>query len=63
MEILVNRRKKTKTTTISDVLIDGVFYCFGLEDTDRGLTQKMPLEEIKQKKYLHKQPFLQVGMS
>lgn len=50
MEIIVNRRKKTKLSTISDVLIDGVFFCFGLEDTDRGLTQDMPLDEIKQKK-------------
>jgi len=35
MEILVNRRKKTKLSTISDVTIDGVFFCFGLEDVDR----------------------------
>ena len=50
MEILVNRRKKTKISTISDVLIDGVFFCFGLEDLDRGLNQKMPIAEIRQKK-------------
>lgn len=50
MEILVNRRKKTKISTISDVLIDGVFFCFGLEDLDRGLNQKMPITEIRQKK-------------
>lgn len=50
MEILVNRRKKTKNSTISDVLINGEFYCFGLEDVDRGLAQSMPLEEIKEKK-------------
>ena len=50
MEILVNRRTKTKLSTISDVTIDGVFFCFGLEDVDRGLNQSMPLQEIRAKK-------------
>lgn len=50
MEIVVHRKTRTKTSTISDVLIDGVFYCFGLEDTDRGLLKSMPIEEIRQKK-------------
>jgi hypothetical protein len=50
MEITVNRRKKTKSSTISDVLIDGVFFCFGLEDTDRGLQQNEPIDVIKTKK-------------
>jgi hypothetical protein len=50
MEIIVNRRKKTKQTTISDVLIDGVFFCYGLEDADRGLQQNEPIDVIKTKK-------------
>lgn len=50
MEITVNRKVKTKVSTISDVLIDGEFYCYGLEDTDRGLSNDMPIEEIKEKK-------------
>lgn len=50
MEITVNRKVKTKVSTISDVLIDGEFYCYGLEDTDRGLSNDMPIEEIKKKK-------------
>ena len=29
---------------------EGGFMCWTLEDTDRGLTQDMPLEEIKRKK-------------
>jgi len=50
MEILVNRRKKTKLSTISDVTIDGVFFCFGLEDVDRGLKQSDDIDVIKTKK-------------
>lgn len=50
MEILVNRRKKTKLSTISDVTIDGVFFCFGLEDVDRGLKQTDYIDVIKTKK-------------
>lgn len=50
MEILVNRRKKTKLSTISDVTIDGVFFCFGLEDVDRGLKQTDDIDVIKTKK-------------
>lgn len=50
MEILVNRRTKTKLSTISDVTIDGVFFCFGLEDVDRGLKQTDDIDVIKTKK-------------
>jgi len=50
MEILVNRRTKTKLSTISDVTIDGVFFCFGLEDVDRGLKQSDDIDVIKTKK-------------
>lgn len=50
MEILVNRRKKTKLSTISDLTIDGVFFCFGLEDVDRGLKQSDDIDVIKTKK-------------
>ena len=50
MEILVNRRTKTKLSTISDVTIDGVFFCYGLEDVDRGLKQSDDIDVIKTKK-------------
>lgn len=47
MEILVIRKIFGKTSTISDVLINGKFQCYCLEDTDRGLKSSMSLEEIK----------------
>ena len=50
MEILVNRRTKTKLSTISDVTIDGVFFCYGLEDVDRGIKQSDDIDVIKTKK-------------
>jgi len=50
MEILVNRRTKNKLSTISDVTIDGVFFCYGLEDVDRGLKQSDDIDVIKTKK-------------
>ena len=50
MELLVKPEMKTEKSTISKLLIDGKFFCFVLEDIDRGLRQDMPLEEIKKKK-------------
>lgn len=50
MELKVIRKAKTPEYTIGKLYIDGVAYCDTLEDCDRGLTQDMPLEEIKTKK-------------
>lgn len=50
MEILVRRIAKRPTYTIGRMYIDGEYVCDTLEDTDRGLKQSMPLEEIKKKK-------------
>lgn len=50
MEILVRRIAKRPTYTIGRMYIDGKYVCDTLEDTDRGLKQSMPLEEIKKKK-------------
>lgn len=50
MEILVKRVAKRDTYTIGRLYIDGVKQCDTLEDTDRGLTQNMTLEEINSKK-------------
>lgn len=46
MEILVVRRKKTDLSAIGDLYIDGVKKYVTLEDTDRGLTNQMSLEQI-----------------
>lgn len=50
MELKVKRKAFEKDYTIGKLYIDGVAFCDTLEDTDRGLTQDMPLEEIKSKK-------------
>lgn len=50
MELKVKRKAFEKDYTIGKLYIDGVAYCDTLEDCDRGLTQDMPLEEIKAKK-------------
>lgn len=50
MEILIKRIAKRNTYTIGKLYINGEYLCDTLEDTDRGLTQDMPLEEIKSKK-------------
>lgn len=50
MEVLVKRIAKLPTYTIGRLYIDGKLICDTIEDKDRGLTQNMPLEEIKKKK-------------
>ena len=50
MKILVDRKYKMKTYTISNVYVDGVKICDAIEDTDRGLTQDMSISSIQ----LHK---------
>ena len=50
MELLVKRVAKKNEYTIGRLYIDGNYTCDTLEDCDRGLTQDMPLEEIKAKK-------------
>ena len=50
MEILIERFERTETSTISNCMIDGIFECYILEDTDRGLTKDMPLAVIKDQK-------------
>lgn len=47
MQITVDRIAKKDTYTISNLYIDGTKFCNVLEDTDRGLKQDMPLDEIK----------------
>ena len=55
MKLLLKRIAKQKTYTIGKLYIDGVYECDTLEDTDRGLSNDMTIEEIKKKKvYLFK---------
>lgn len=50
MELLLKRTAKKSTYTIGHLYVDGAYECDVIEDTDRGLTQNMNLDEIKQKK-------------
>ena len=54
MKLKLDRRFKGDEYTIGSLYIDGVFFCDTIEDTDRGLFQKMPLDEIKSLKIQHK---------
>lgn len=53
MEIFLNRKTLTAQSTIGEIFIGGSRF-FTLEDKDRGLTQAMPLAEIKAKKVFAK---------
>jgi len=50
MKLTVKRFAFKPTYTIGKLFIDGVYFCDTLEDKDRGLTQNMPLAELKSKK-------------
>jgi hypothetical protein len=54
MELTLLRTQKSEISTISQLFIDGVHECFVIEDTDRGLTQNMPLPEIQKIKVFGK---------
>jgi hypothetical protein len=53
MELKLQRRYRAGDYTIGSLYIDGVYFCDTLEDADRGLTQSMPLEEIRRIKVAH----------
>ena len=53
MEITVDRAFKKADYTISHLLVNGSRFCETCEDTDRGLTSKTPVEEIKRIKALY----------
>ena len=50
LELLLDRKYKNETYTIGNLYVDGEWFCNTLEDKDRGLSQTMPLEEIKKAK-------------
>lgn len=52
MELVVDRKWKKQSYTISNLLINGKVFCQVIEDTDRGLKDSMSNEQIKSlKKY------------
>ena len=53
MELKLKRIALKKEYTIGRLYIDGKYFCDTLEDVDRGLDQKMPLEQIKKIKVMH----------
>ena len=50
MELIVDRKWKKDTYTISNLTIDGKWFCNVLEDMDRGLDDSMSVAEIKKLK-------------
>ena len=50
MELVVDRKWKKQSYTISNLTIDGKWFCNTLEDTDRGLDDSMSINEIKRLK-------------
>ena len=53
MELKLKRIALKKEYTIGRLYIDGKYFCDVIEDVDRGLDQKMPLEQIKRIKVMH----------
>lgn len=54
MDILVIRKKRTEICTIGELYINGAFFCYTLEDKDRGLKQTDSLLINKAKKVFGK---------
>jgi hypothetical protein len=50
MKLQLTRIARKPGYTIGKLSIDGAYFCDTLEDTDRGLQQAMPLEEIRRLK-------------
>lgn len=50
MELIVDRKWKKQSYTISNLTVDGEWFCNILEDADRGLDDSMSLAKIKELK-------------
>ena len=50
MELIVDRKWKKQSYTISNLLVDGKWFCNVLEDTDRGLDDSMSIAKIRELK-------------
>lgn len=61
MEIVLKRTDFTKKSTIGELSINGIFECYILEDTDRGLKDTMSLDEINKLK-VHGQTAIPYGV-
>lgn len=57
MELVVDRKWKKQSYTISNLTIDGKWFCNVLEDTDRGLDSSMSIAKIRELKNLQLQPY------
>ncbi|MDR2119780.1 MAG: DUF5675 family protein [Tannerella sp.] len=53
MKLKLQRRFSGEGYTIGSLYVDNKYFCDTLEDADRGLTQAMPLEEIRRIKVAH----------
>lgn len=47
MKLTIKRTTTRNSYTLGKLYVDGVYFCDTLEDTDRGLTQNMSVEQIK----------------
>lgn len=54
MTLTVIRKEFTDTYTMGELLVDGVFFCYTMEDKDRGLTETDPLSKLKKVKIAKK---------
>jgi hypothetical protein len=50
MILELNRKTRTSKSTIGELLINGEFFCYVLEDFDRGLNSSQSVSEINQRK-------------
>lgn len=50
MNLTLTRKELKEDCTIGELSIDGVFFCYTVEDKDRGLTSEISKEEIEKKK-------------
>ena len=50
MELVVDRKWKKQNYTISNLTIDGKWFCNVVEDTDRGLDDSMSIAKIRELK-------------
>lgn len=48
MKLLLKRIARKPLYTIGKLYIDGAYFCDTIEDTDRNLSQNMPLSEIQE---------------
>lgn len=53
MKLVLKRLAKKSNYTVGKLYINDQYFCDTLEDTDRGLTQDIPLQEISKLKIKH----------